>query len=187
MIRIPEDGLLYHGSYKTVAAPDLSVCRSGLDFGRGFYLTSSMEQAASFVSMSVKKALRRGVFNEPCGGFVSVFRFVPDPNLFIHTFDEADEEWLHFVACNRNPALFRELYKKFASVDIVGGKIANDRTAVTLNNYVSGAFGEPGSSAADSTALRLLEPDRLEDQFCFRTAESISSLVFIRSIPNGSK
>ena len=32
MIRIPEDGILYHGSYAEVAQIDLSLCRYGLDF-----------------------------------------------------------------------------------------------------------------------------------------------------------
>lgn len=35
MIRLPADGILYHGSYKEVAHIDLSLCRAGLDFGTG--------------------------------------------------------------------------------------------------------------------------------------------------------
>lgn len=61
MIRIPEDGILYHGSYTEVAQIDLSLCRYGLDFGKGFYLTFSPEQAASYIPASVRKAKRRGI------------------------------------------------------------------------------------------------------------------------------
>ena len=43
MIRLPQDGILYHGSYSEVSHIDLSQCRSGLDFGKGFYVTSSLK------------------------------------------------------------------------------------------------------------------------------------------------
>ena len=46
-------------------------------------------------------------------------------------------------------------------------KIANDRTALTLQLYTTGGYGEPGSEQADSIAITTLLPNRLEDQFCF--------------------
>lgn len=43
------DGLiLYHGSYCEVRNPQLEKCSKRKDFGRGFYLTTSKEQAVSF-------------------------------------------------------------------------------------------------------------------------------------------
>ena len=184
MICIPEDGILYHGSYTDVPHIDLSVCRYGLDFGKGFYVTSSLEQAVSYIPASVRKAKRRGflpdTFKE-ADGKVSVFQFRPDPKLFIHYFDDADEEWLHFAACNRSRNLFPELRDKYAHMDIIGGKVADDQTAITLNNYVSGAYGTPGTERADRTTIDLLEADRLKDQFCFRTKKAIASLSFMRS------
>ena len=184
MIRIPENGILFHGSYTEVIQVDLALCRYGLDFGKGFYLTSSLEQAVSYIPASVRKAKRRGILPDnfkEADGKVSVFQFRPDPNLFIHCFDEADEEWLHFAACNRNRYLFPELRKKYVLVDIIGGKVADDQTAITLNNYVSGAYGIPGTERADRMAIELLEADRLKDQFCFRTQEAVASLSFVRS------
>ena len=44
MIRLPEDGILYHGSYTTVQSVNFSMYRSGLDFGKGFYVTSSLNR-----------------------------------------------------------------------------------------------------------------------------------------------
>ena len=184
MICLPRDGILYHGSYTEVSRIDLSQCRAGLDFGTGFYVTSSLQQAVSYVPASVRKATRRGLLAESFSesdGRVSVYRFRADPNLFIHCFDDADEEWLHFAACNRSRELFPELREKFASVDVIGGKVADDQTAITLNNYVAGAYGVPGSARADRTAIELLEPERLQDQFCFRTAKAVQSLIFVRS------
>lgn len=45
MIELQDGMLLYHGSYIGIPAIDLNRCFGGLDFGRGFYLTSSYEQA----------------------------------------------------------------------------------------------------------------------------------------------
>lgn len=66
-------------------------------------------------------------------------------------------------------------------MDIVGGKIANDNTTRVLTGYVTGLFGEPGSQLADDFAIRSLLPNRLENQFCFRTEAAIATLEFVRS------
>lgn len=50
MIELHDEMLLYHGSYIGIPEIDLDRCFSGLDFGRGFYLTSSYEQAYHYVS-----------------------------------------------------------------------------------------------------------------------------------------
>lgn len=56
MIGLEDGMLLYHGSYVSIPNIDLSRCMGGLDFGRGFYLTSSYEQAYNYVQLSVRKA-----------------------------------------------------------------------------------------------------------------------------------
>ena len=172
------------GSYVEVSKIDLSLCRDGLDFGKGFYLTSSLRQTISYIPALIRKAKRRGLVPkdaEETSGIVSVFEFRPNPKLAIRYFDEADAEWLHFVARNRDADLFPELRERHAKIDVVGGKIANDQTAVTLNNYLAGAYGKPGAEQADRIAVELLEPNRLKDQFCFRTDAAVASLRFIRS------
>ena len=175
---------LYHGSTVAVRKPSLRPGRQNADFGKGFYVTSSLQQARSYVPASVRKAKRRGIISEnmkEADGMVSIFKWQPNPNLFIHIFDEADEEWLHFTACNRSNELFPDLRRKYASVDIIGGKVADDQTAITLNNYVAGTYGVPGTEKADRTTIELLETERLKDQFCFRTIDAILSLQFVRS------
>ena len=57
MIELQDGMLLYHGSYVGIPKIDLQCCFGGLDFGRGFYLTSSYEQAYHYVQLSVKKAI----------------------------------------------------------------------------------------------------------------------------------
>lgn len=176
--------LLYHGSYTAVPQIDLDKCNAGLDFGRGFYVTTSYAQAVSFVPNSVKRNIKAG--NIPADfdvsdGQISVFRYHGDADLLIRTFEDANLDWLHFVAANRNRDLFRELYQSFETADVVGGKIANDNTSRVLAGYVTGLFGTPGSDLADAFAIQSLLPNRLKDQFCFRTYKAVTALEFIRS------
>ena len=184
MIQLEDCMLLYHGSYTSIPHIDLSYCEKGLDFGRGFYLTSSYEQAYNYVQLSVRKAKRFGKvpqdFN-PDDGQVSVYKFHYDPNLLAYCFSGATIAWLHFVAANRKGNLFPQLLTKFSTIDIVAGKIADDQTAKTLQFYISEVFGKPGTPKADKFAIGELLPNRLKDQFCFRTQEAINHLEFVRS------
>ena len=175
-----KDGIvLYHGSYCVVDDIDLSKCYRGKDFGRGFYLTTSYEQAKKFVRLSVKNAVNVGTLKEEIHtGFVNSYRFELSDIINEFDFHEADVNWLHFVAGNRDEELFRELTQDFSKYNVVGGKIANDRTAATLSQYVNGIFGNPGEPEADEIAIKLLLPNRLEDQYCFRSGEAISCLHF---------
>ena len=184
MLNLTDGMLLYHGSYTAVPEIDLGKCNAGLDFGRGFYVTTSYEQAVSFVPNSVKRNIKSG--NIPADfdvsdGQISVFRFHFNSDLLIRTFEDANLDWLHFVAANRNRDLFRELFQSFEPADIVGGKIANDNTSRVLAGYVTGLFGIPGSDLADAFAIQSLLPNRLKDQFCFRTYKSLQALEFVRS------
>lgn len=185
MIR-PEDGmLLYHGSYVEIPNIDLERCVDGLDFGKGFYLTSSYAQARQYVKLSVRKAARIGAIPADFPveeGQISVYQFHYDPELLTYCFQGASIEWLHFVAANRRKTLFPRLLEKYRTTDIIGGKIADDQTARTLQMYIRGEyFGTPGSPEADEMAIRRLLPNRLKDQFCFRTQDAIRSLTFLRS------
>lgn len=181
---LTEGLLLYHGSYTAISEIDLTKCYKGLDFGKGFYVTTSYEQAVNFVPNSIKKNIRSGTIAADFpveDGQISVFQYHFQPGLLTYLFEDANVEWLHLVAANRNGDLFPGLLNKFSSMDIVGGKIADDRTAATLVAYISEAYGVPGEAETDQFTIRRLLPDRLADQFCFKTEKSIQSLKFIRS------
>ena len=185
MIGLHNGMLLYHGSYISIPEIDLERCFNGLDFGRGFYLTSSYEQAYNYVQLSIKKALRVGSipnnFN-PDDGQISIYKFHYNPNVLAYFFQEPSIEWLHFVSANRKEDLFPQLLKKYDAIDIIGGKIADDQTARMLQRYIEGIdFGIPGTPEADKTVIEKLMPNRLTDQFCFRTQDAIDNLEFIRS------
>lgn len=178
MLNLEKGMLLYHGSYTVVEHIDLDCCRTGKDFGRGFYLTTSLPQAKAFVPLSLKRKYGADISGKT--GFVSVYQLDSVENLKCYAFATADRDWLHFVAANRRQGLFDDLLREFEKYDVVTGKIADDRTAVTLQLYVSGVFGRPGSDAADKVAISMLLPDRLENQFCFRTGKAVALLKFVK-------
>ena len=57
MLELTNGMYLYHGSYCEVSQPDLGMCSKRKDFGRGFYLTTSRDQAISFLKTSIAKAV----------------------------------------------------------------------------------------------------------------------------------
>lgn len=178
---ITEPIKLYHGSYCEVVEPDLKQCRPGKDFGVGFYLTTSREQAISFTRTAIIKALQDGRISEASGaGFVSGFIFdAGKATLNVCEFANADQEWLHCVAAYRKSGGLGT--DKWDDADLIIGKIANDKTNLVITAYLDGAYGEPGSKSADAIAISLLEPEKLKDQYCFRTQKAIDLLEFAGS------
>lgn len=50
-----------------------------------------------------------------------------------------------------------------------------------INAYMAGTFGVLGTEGADNICTSLLLPDRLQDQFCFRSEAALAVLTFIES------
>lgn len=174
--------ILYHGSYCKVENPLLEKCAANKDFGRGFYLTSSKEQAVSFLRTSIYKAIANESISEGQDfGFVSSFEFSLIPELNVYSFKSADIEWLHCVASHRTENAFAEIHDRMKKYDLITGKIANDATNTTLTAYISGAYGQMGTSDADEFCIKRLLPNKLQDQFCFRTEKALKCLAFIKA------
>jgi len=174
--------ILYHGSYTEIKEAHISKCLSGKDFGKGFYLTPSYEQAKSFVSLSVKRNRALGnVGKEQNYGFVNVYEVIVLECLRDYYFESANLEWLHFVAGNRDKSLFKDDIRVLQNYNVIVGKIANDRTAATLQAYIDGINGEPGDVEVDRRTIEALLPNRLENQYCFRSDEALKCLKFKRS------
>lgn len=150
------DGLaLYHGSYCEVKQPNLQRRARYKDFGQGFYLTSSKEQAKSFIRTSIKKAALSGKVDEN-QNFVSVFRFSMNEVLNILIYPDADIEWLHCVVGHRRKNTFSEKVNEMKKYDIIAEKIANDNMNVTIVAYIALAYGEIGTKPADDMCISLL-------------------------------
>ncbi|MCC8150131.1 MAG: DUF3990 domain-containing protein [Lachnospiraceae bacterium] len=152
--------LLYHGSNIAVEKPQIIIADRRLDFGAGFYLTSSYEQAARWADLTMQ---RRGNGTQ----IVSVYELDEEKlnTLFVYKFEQASVEWLKFVSNNRNDISFSDNH------DIVIGPVANDRTMPVLRRYFSGVYTE-------EEAIRRLLPQKLKDQYAFKTEKAISILAF---------
>ena len=182
MLQLSDNMLLYHGSYCEVKVPDLSKCANYKDFGKGFYLTSSREQTEEFINISLKKAKAQGIIDEEQSyGVVSVFRYHPSREIAEYVYREADADWLHCVVGHRKANTFPMVVENMKKYDVIAGKIANDATNVTILTYLIGAYGTVGSEEADRLCIGRLIPERLKDQFCFRTEKGLQCLSFEES------
>jgi hypothetical protein len=156
---------LYHGSIQKVIRPVIIEQQRLLDFGKGFYITSSKEQAEQWALIKEKRASGKA------RAIVNVYRVVDsllyESRLKIKVFIEANEEWLDFVLFNRN-------YDTPHGYDIVSGPVANDSLYQTLTLFESGILTKPETIAR-------LKVHRLFDQFSFHTPEALAYLNFVEA------
>ena len=152
--------ILYHGSNVEVKEPILLKVQRELDFGKGFYTTSDMEQAARWAWRTAK---RRGESN----AFVTVYEVNEDElkNIRLLSFDSPNVEWLNFVVKNRKGEYIA------GDWDIISGPVADDQTAQVIDLYLEGAYDE-------EEAIRRFLTQRLKDQYAFKTKEALKLLIF---------
>lgn len=184
MLKQNEDITLYHGSYCQVQTPDLAKCAKYKDFGQGFYLTTSQEQAERFSRISLHKAIANAVVSDrQTYGAVSVFQCPANEwdRLSICEFETADTLWLHCVVGHRKAKGFPQIIEQYANYDVIGGKIANDATNAVITAYMAGVYGAVGSTSAAELCIGLLLPERLKEQYCFRTQKALDTLHFTES------
>ena len=150
--------ILYHGSNVEVREPRLLKIQRDLDFGKGFYTTSDLDQAAKWAKRTSLR-LRQGK------AFVSVYEIneVEIEALRVLRFDSPDAQWLRFVVKNRTGYAPREDW------DLVIGPVANDQTAPVIDLFLDGRYDEA------ETIKRLL-PQKLKDQYTFKTEKGIALL-----------
>jgi len=155
---------LYHGTFSLdIAQPDLSKCRNKTDFGKGFYTTTSVEQARKWA------VLRKNRFHTENA---YIIKYEIDDNILssreykIRFFDGATKEWLEFVYNNRKG-------RETEQFDMVMGPAANDSLYATLLLYEQGVL----SVAA---TIEQLKTHALFDQLSFHTSKAINTLKFIK-------
>lgn len=157
---------LYHGSNVLVSKPEIRAARRTLDFGAGFYTTSSLEQASRWA----RNKTDREKYGVPT---VSVFSvpdgYLSDPDYSIRHFEKADEDWLDFVIANRTDPNFTFPY------DVVKGPVANDRVFASLNAFEAG-FMDKEALLAELRAWVYV------DQILFHTHKSLNLLTFSKEI-----
>ena len=157
---------LFHGSNVLVSKPEIRKSDKTLDFGTGFYTTSSFEQAKKW---AVNKTNREKNGNPIVSVFTVPDNFLLDKTYSIMNFEKADEKWLDFVIANRTNPTFTFDY------DIVKGAVANDRVYASLNAFESGFMDK-------ETLLKELRTWVYIDQILFHTEKALTLLSFQKEI-----
>ena len=152
---------LYHGSNVVVKNPDLNYSNRARDFGSGFYLTSSLEQAVSW-------ARHRTYLSKTGKPTITVFELDDNyvNNLLVKKYDSANKEWLEFITKNRtNEESIKNDY------DIIIGPVANDNTTPVINLYLSNIIDF-------EVAIKELKTFVLKDQYVIKTNKALDYLKY---------
>lgn len=156
--------ILYHGSNVIVENPKIIKATRTLDFGYGFYTTTSYDQALKWAKI---KGRRENVEK----GIISIYELDYDifkkDSLKIKVFNGASKKWLEFVLNNR----MKEGY--IHNYDIVQGSVADDRVYACLNAFENKFMDF-------DMAIKELRTYKLSDQISFHTKESLKYLNFIK-------
>ena len=154
---------VYHGSLEEVRNPEIRLPNRSLDYGHGFYTTTSYEQARKLVERRMKD-------NKASVGYVNVYElddeFIKRMRLLI--FDKPTEEWVNFVMKNRTERGFTHNY------DVVYGPVADDSVYTQFTLYEGGIISMP-------TLIQELKTYKLVDQYLFHTEESLRAIRFVES------
>ena len=154
--------IIYHGSTDLVEHPEIRVSENYLDFGTGFYTTTSYEQAERWARIKMRR-------ENKSIGYVAIYEFdfeTARSETIIRHFAKAEMEWLQFVVGNRNGNPMND------AVDMHIGPVADD------NVYRSIRLFETGVLDAEETVKRL-KTEVLQDQWTFHTDKILSYIKFI--------
>ena len=154
---------IFHGSLEIIEHPKILLPNRKLDYGEGFYTTTSEKQAEEWV--------KRRMFEQHANaGYINVYEFDDTAMSMLKTliFSEPSREWVKFVMANRTKRGFTHDY------DIVYGPVANDKVFLQFGLYESGDIGV-------ETLIRELKTYKLVDQYLFHTEKALLHLQFIES------
>lgn len=153
--------ICYHGSDTIVDMPRILEAKRPLDFGGGFYVTTSEAQAKSWAM----KVAYRNNNNHRC---INRYEFDLEKarlELTVIHFEIADEKWLDFICDNRSG-------KYTGDYDIVIGPVADDRVYRVVVEYENGDLDK-------EAALKNLKIESLCDQILFHTEKALKCLKYI--------
>lgn len=157
--------LVYHGSNILVEKPEIIESNRLLDFGKGFYTTSSKEQA---IRWAERVSYRRNVTNK----IISIYEFdidTAEKEIKVIDFRLPDHNWLEFI-CN-----CRQGIEPGIDFQIAMGPVADDNVYATVRLYETGVF------TRDEALIRL-KVEKLYDQILFRTVKSLEYINFVDRI-----
>ena len=151
---------IYHGSIDKVEIPEIRESNRTLDYGRGFYTTTSFKQAEDWVR-------RRMSENKVSVGYVCVYELDESAlqDLKALVFETPTDEWVDFVMKNRTLKGYDHEY------DLVYGPVANDKVYAAFALYEGGLIDK-------NTLISELKTYKLVDQYLFHTAQALQYIKF---------
>ena len=154
---------VYHGSLERVPSPEIRQATRTLDYGTGFYATTSAQQAEDWVRKRMRDTFARK-------GFVNEYELDLETLKQFHCafFDSPTDEWLDFVMSNRLDRNFTHDY------DVVYGPVANDRVYTCFTLYEGGVMSK-------ENLLAELRTYDLVDQYLFHTEQALKALKFVKA------
>ena len=155
--------LIYHGSDVPVIEPKILVSNRLLDFGVGFYTTSSYEQAGRW-------AVHISNMRKSKSQIISFYDFDLDKavkDLQIIQFDSPTPEWLYFVTACRSGRKSKNRY------DIAMGPVANDNVYAIIQMYETGLLSE------EETITRL-KVEKIYNQILFHTEHALTYCTYTK-------
>lgn len=154
--------ILYHGSLEIVEKPQIRLANRTLDYGAGFYTTTSKNQAQLWV--------KRRMTGQAKKGYINFYQFEAETmkHLSILNFPTPSEEWVDFVMANRIDRNFTHNY------DIVSGPVANDRAYAAFALYEGGLLNK-------KELIQELKTYELVDQLLFHTNKALTYLNYIKA------
>lgn len=154
--------ILFHGSLQIVKAPRILVSTRTLDYGPGFYTTTSEQQAREWVLRKLSGAdvghINIYDFDEQKASGLDWLSFNNPP----------DEDWVDFVHANRTQRGFTHTH------DLVYGPVANDRVYAAFALYEQGLLGK-------QELIAELKTYQLIDQMLFHTEKALRTLTFTQA------
>lgn len=152
---------IYHGGLEIVNVPEIRKPNRTLDYGSGFYTTTSFDQAKDWVIRRIKE-------NKVKTGYVNIYELDQNQteNLNCLIFDKPTDEWVDFVMKNRIQKDFNHNY------DIVYGPVANDRVYAAFALFEGGVLNK-------QELIAELKTYKLVDQYLFHTVDSLKAISFV--------
>ncbi len=155
--------IIYHGSLDIVPEPEIRLPNRTLDYGSGFYTTTSYEQARQWVHRKMQETNAKQ-------GFINTYDLDLDAaaRLRMLSFSVPTEDWLDFVMKNRTLRGFVHDY------DIVYGPVANDKVYAAFALYEGGLLSRQG-------LISELKTYKLVDQYLLHTKAALQVIRFIEA------
>ncbi len=160
--------VLFHGSKRGIEGPlSFAFSKDANDFGKGFYLGETFEQAATYIAYSNSK---------------KVYAFTLDKkNLNIIQLN-VDEEWMYAIAYYRGwieefkeHKKIKDIIEKIEKADVVIAPIADNKMFDLIGEYVDGIL-------TDQQCINALSCTNLGYQYVAKTQKGLDGLQEIREM-----